>query len=328
MSSTGLPSRVAQLGDYTITERIGEGGMCHVFRARRKGAKKDCALKLLKEDRRRDEEILNLFLTEADVALLVDHPNLIATYDAGEINGRYYIAMELIEGRTLDELVARCEKLRLDIPIDFSLFIVTEILEGLHALHAAVGNTGRPLGLIHRDVTPHNIFVAYDGRVILGDFGVAHIQAYGDIEPGQALGKIGYLCPEVVLAEEIDCRADIFSAGIVLYELLTGTRLFNKGSDEDLMLAIAEARVPRPRTIDPALSRGLETAAMHALTKRPKDRFESAETMIYELEPFWSKLLGNPIAVSAFMSGVFRDEYRAWRTLRQSQTPSGIFARI
>jgi serine/threonine protein kinase len=296
--------------------------MCHVFRARRKGARKDCALKLLREDRRHDEEILNLFLTEADVALLVDHPNLIATYDAGEINGRYYIAMELIQGRTLDELVLCCEKERLELPVDFSLFIVSEILEGLHALHSAVGKTGRPLGLIHRDVTPHNIFVAFDGRVILGDYGVAHIQAYGDVEPGQALGKIGYLSPEVVLGEEIDTRADIFSAGIVLYELLTGTRLYDKGTDEELMLAIAEARVPRPRSIDPSLSRGLETALMKSLTRRPKDRFESAEAMIYELEPFWSKLLGNPIAISAFLSGLFRDEFRTWRASRQASAPS------
>lgn len=320
MSSGEEKARTAQFGEYTITERLGEGGMCHVFRARRRGENFDCALKLLKEERRRDERILSLFLTEADVALLLDHPNLIHTYDAGEIDNRYYIAMELIEGATLGDLVLRCQQTHIAIPVDFSLFIISEILEGLQALHSAAGKTGRPLGLIHRDVTPENIFISFDGRIIVGDFGVAHIQAYGDVEPGQTLGKIGYLSPEAALGEELDHRADLFAAGILLYELVTDTRLFEKGTDDELMIAIADARVPRPRTLEPALSRGLEGVIMKALAKKPKDRYESAETMIYELEPYWSKQLGNPYAISALMSGIFRPEVKEWRAKRASTT--------
>jgi eukaryotic-like serine/threonine-protein kinase len=314
---SGGKRRTIQFGEYTVVERLGEGGMCHVFRARKRGEVADCALKVLKDELRNDERVVNLFLTEADVALLLEHPNLITTFDAGEINGHYYIAMELIEGRTLDELVAACHRDRIQIPVDFSLYVISEILEGLHGLHTAVGKTGRPLGVVHRDVTPQNIFISFEGRVILGDFGVAHIQAYGDSEPGQAIGKIGYLSPEVVLQEEIDHRSDIFGAGIVLWELLTDERLFESGTDEQLMEAIAEARVPRPRTIDPNLSRGLENALMRALSRRAKDRFESAEEMIYELEPFWSKLLGNPKALSAFMAGIFREEVREWQSRKQ-----------
>lgn len=311
--------RTAQFGDYTVVERLGEGGMCYVFRARKRGASADCALKVLREDQRQDERVLNLFLTEADIALLLDHPNLIHTFDAGEINNRYYIAMELIEGRTLAELMDRCQEQRIQIPSDFAVYMISEILEGLHGLHSAVGRTGRPLGLIHRDVTPHNIFVSFEGRVILGDFGVAHIQAYGDADPTQAIGKIGYLSPEMVAQEEIDRRADIFAAGIVLYELLTDTRLFDGGSDEELMQAIAEARVPRPRSVDPSISRGLEVILMKALARRPRDRFESAEEMAYELEPYWSRLLGNPKAIAALMAGLFRDEVAAWRS-RQDES--------
>jgi serine/threonine-protein kinase len=309
--------KTLQFGEYTVVEHLGEGGMCHVFRARRKGDSQDCALKMLKDERRNDEQLRDLFLTEADIALLLDHPNLIHTFDAGEVNGRYYIAMELIEGRTLGQLQVRSQKLKLDVPPDFSLYMISEILEGLHALHTASGKTGRPLGLIHRDVTPQNIFVSFDGRVILGDFGVAHIQAYGDADPNTALGKIGYLSPEAVLGEEIDRRADIFGAGIVLYEILTDTRLFESGTDEELMQAIAEGRIPRPRTIEPWLSKGLEGVIMRALAKRPKDRFESAEEMIYELEPYWSKQLGNPHAIAAYMSGIFREEAKEWRARKQ-----------
>jgi serine/threonine-protein kinase len=312
----GGKKRAAQFGEYQVFERLGEGGMCHVFRARKRGETNDCALKVLKDEQRQDERVLNLFLTEADVALLLDHPNLIATYDAGEVNGRYYIAMELIEGRTLAEIVEACNKQRIQMPGDFVLYIVNEILEGLQGLHSASGKTGRPLGLIHRDVTPHNIFVSYEGRVTLGDFGIAHIAAYGDADPGQAIGKIGYLAPEVVLQEDIDHRADIFAAGIVLYELLTDKRLFEEGTDEELMQAIADARVERPRMFEPNMSRGLEAQIMRALAKRARDRFESAEEMTYALEPYWSKLIGNPKAIAGFMGGLFREEARAYRWKR------------
>lgn len=312
--------RTAQFGEYTILEHLGEGGMCHVFRARRRGDSHDCALKLLKDERRGDEQLHDLFLTEADIALLLDHPNLIHTFDAGEVGGRYYIAMELIEGRTLGQIAARAQKMRLQLPQDFALYMVSEVLEGLHALHNASGRTGRPLGLVHRDLTPQNVFVSWNGRVILGDFGVAHIQAYGDVDPGTAIGKIGYLSPEAVLAEELDHRADIFAAGVILWELLTDRRLFEKGTDEQLMEVIAEARVPRPRGLDPSISRGLEGMVLKALAKRPKDRFESAEEMLYELEPFWSKKIGNPHAVSAFLSGIFREEVREYHARRAEQT--------
>lgn len=305
--------KTLQFGDYTVVEHLGEGGMCHVFRARRKGDVHDCALKMLKDERRNDEQLRDLFLTEADIALLLDHPNLIHTFDAGEVAGRYYIAMELVEGRTLGQVMVRSQRTKVQVPPDFALYMLSEILEGLHALHTAVGKTGRPLGLIHRDVTPQNIFVSFDGRVILGDFGVAHIQAYGAADPNQALGKIGYLAPEAVLGEEIDRRADIFGAGIVAYEVLTETRLFESGTDEQLMQQIAEVRIPRPRSIEPWMSKGLETALMKALAKKPKDRFESAESMFYELEPFWSKQLGNPHAIAAFMAGIFREEVKEWK---------------
>ncbi|MCK6546268.1 serine/threonine protein kinase [Myxococcota bacterium] len=319
--------RTAQFGDYTILEHIGDGGMCHVFRARRKGDSHDCALKLLKDERRDDEQLKDLFLTEADVALLLDHPNLIHTFDAGEVRGRYYIAMELIEGRTLGQIMVRAEKLQLPIPPDFSLYVASEMLEGLHALHNAVGRTGRPLGLVHRDVTPQNVFISYTGRVILGDFGVAHIKAYGGTEPGQAVGKIGYLAPEAVTLEELDHRADVFAAGIILWELLTGHRLFHGKSDDALMEDIVEARIPRPRTLEPSIAKGLEALVLKALAKRPRDRFESAEEMLYELEPFWSKQLGNPYAIAAFLAGTFRQEVREWRA-RRAGVPAATHQRL
>ncbi len=284
-----------------MLERLGVGGMCLVFRARHEGSDADCALKVLKEDRRHDERIRDLFITEADLSLLLDHPNLLRTYDAGEIDGRYYIAMELIEGGTLSQLLERSQHHALAVPPDLALFAASEALEGLHALHCATGNTGRPLGLIHRDVTPSNIFLTFDGRVILGDFGVALIQAYGPGDPTEVLGKLGYLAPEMIALEEVDHRADVFAAGVVLYELLTGQRCFPGDAEQQVMSDILDVRVARPRRHAPHLSRGLENVLMQALARRPKDRFQTAEEFLYALQPHWSPALGNPYAVGGLL---------------------------
>ncbi len=309
-----------KFGDYILVERLGRGGMCDVFRAIHQEHKYPCALKLLREDQRNDERTQDLFITEADLSLLLHHPNLVTTYEAGEVDGRYFIAMELIEGGTLGQLLSDKEEHAFSLPYDFALFIVSEILEGLHALHSASGKSGRELGLIHRDITPQNIFLSFDGRVVLGDFGVALIQAYGDAEPSQMIGKIGYLAPEMILGEEVDRRADIFSTGIILYELLTETRLFAGGTDEELMEEIALARVTKPRHVKPTFDRRLEAVIMRALSRKAKDRFSTAEEMLYALESHWSKEIANPFALASLLEKVYKERATEWK--RRSQTPT------
>ena len=307
-----------KFGPYTIYERLGQGGMCLVFRARHEATDYDCALKVLRPDRRADERVRDLFITEADVSMLLDHPNLIRTYEAGEVDGRHYISMELMQGGTLSELQQQCAQSGLPLPQDFVLYIMSEVLEGLQSLHEAAGRTGRPLGLIHRDVTPHNIFVSFDGRVILGDFGVAMIGAYGETTPGEVLGKLGYLAPEMVVMEDVDHRADLFAAGVVLYELLTGTRLFDGRDQDEVLEDIAEARVPRPRRVREAISRGLEQVILRTLAKRPRDRYPSADDVLYALEPFWSKQVANPYALAALLRALYPDRAAAWRAEHQA----------
>ncbi|MCB9652431.1 MAG: serine/threonine protein kinase [Deltaproteobacteria bacterium] len=307
-----------KFGPYTIYERLGQGGMCLVFRARHESTNYDCALKVLRPDRRADERVRDLFITEADVSLLLDHPNLIRTYEAGEVEGRHFISMELMQGGTLAELQHQCAVNKLPLPQDFVLYILSEVLEGLHNLHEATGRTGRPLGIIHRDVTPQNIFVSFDGRVILGDFGVAMIGAYGDTAPGEVLGKLGYLAPEMVNMEEVDHRADLFAAGVVLYELLTHARLYQGDDQEDVLEDIAKARVPRPREVRETISRGLEQVLLRALARRPRDRFQSAEDMLYALEPHWSKQVANPYALAALLRALYPDRAAAWRVEHQA----------
>ena len=193
-------------GPYSVLVQIGQGGMSQIFRARRKGWTTDCALKVLKDDLLEDVIARDLFLTEADLCMMLKHPNLVSTYDAGEIDGRAYIAMELFEIGTLADLIEKLAREGVGIPGDLALLIVAQLLDGLHALHTAVGQSGRPLGVVHRDVTPHNIFFSPDGRVALGDFGAAHVQAHGS--PSAIIpGKAAYIAPEALLAGELDARA-------------------------------------------------------------------------------------------------------------------------
>ncbi len=217
----------------------------------------------------------------------------------------------------MGRLLADCRLRQIPLAADLVLFIMSEILDGLHGLHEASGHTGRPLGLIHRDLTPQNIFLSFDGRVVLGDFGVALIQAYGNNDPGQVLGKLGYLAPEMILTEEVDRRADLFAAGVVLYEALTGTKPFDGESDEKVMTDIAEGRFARPRRHKPSLDKGLENVILKSLARRPKDRAETAEDMLLELEPYWSKQLANPLILSGFLAALWPDEAANWRARRQ-----------
>ncbi|MFO0723551.1 MAG: serine/threonine-protein kinase [Myxococcota bacterium] len=330
MSSESQKPKTVSFGDYTVTGRLGEGGMCHVFRARKKGDSNDCALKLLKEDQRADERVLDLFVTEADLSLLLHHPNLVETYDAGEVNGRYYIAMELIEGANLKEIITECERIGVELPPDLGMFIVSEMLEGLEAVHNATGHSGAALGLVHRDVTPHNIFVSFDGRVILGDLGIAHITAYGEAEVGTAIGKIGYLSPEQACAEPIDARSDLFSSGVILFELLTNQRLYEGENEQQVIADIAEGKVPKLRKLRPSVSRGVEAMMKKALARKPKDRFGNAEEMVLALEPHWSPQIANPKVLAGLMAALFKDRAREFkerrtrgRTLSEVSRPIG-----
>ncbi|MCC7382933.1 MAG: serine/threonine protein kinase [Deltaproteobacteria bacterium] len=322
MSAAKVKNKPVRFGDYVLTGRLGEGGMCHVFRAYKGTPARECAIKMLREERRHDEQIVDLFVTEADLSLLLRHPNLVETFEAGEVSGRHYIAMELIEGGNLREISAQCKRIGIQLPPDFAMYIVSEMLEGLQAVHGAVGHSGDWLGLVHRDVTPQNIFVSFDGRVILGDLGIAQINAYGEAEQGTAVGKLGYLSPEQVSGEPIDARSDLFSLSIVLFEILTGEPLFDGLSEEEVLQSIAEARVPKLRKVKPCLSRDLESFMQRALMRRPRDRFQSAGEMLLALEPCWSTDLGSPRAIGGLLCGLFRDKAREVRERREAAKPA------
>lgn len=304
MDRTPPDREATRFGPYRVFEKIGQGGMCLVLRARKDQSPRDCALKVLRADRRGDDRLEDLFTTESDLALLVEHPNLIHTYETGDIDGRSYIAMELIEGGTLQQLVTAAAQRRIPIPLDVALFIISEVLEGLHALHQTRGVSGRPLELVHRDVSPQNIFLSYDGRVILGDLGVAMVRAHGPPRSSEVLGKLGYLAPEMVSMGDVDRRADLFAIGVVAYQLLTGVPPFTGKTQEDVLTQIAGGRFVPARRRNPAIRRELDEVFSRALTRRPEDRFDTAEALVHALERFWSKKLANPFLLAALIAAV------------------------
>ena len=313
-----------KFGKYDLIGRLGEGGMCHVFRARSRDDGHEVAIKLLKETHRNEDRVLDLFITEADLSLMLNHPNLINTIEAGEIKGRYFIAMELIEGVTLEDLIKQVQNLGLSLPPDFGLFIMHQVLEGLNSLHNFTGISGRELDLVHRDVTPSNIFICFDGRVILGDFGVAHIRAYGGIDSSVTIGKLGYLSPESVVGDDIDHRSDLFSVGIILWELLCGSRLYTGEKESEIMNAIAEASVPDLTQIRPGLSNTLVETIKKSLARKPQSRFDSALELSYALRPEWSTELASQESIKALLAGLFRDDFQRWAAKQDHETVASI----
>ena len=319
-----LHGQTTRFGPFQVFEKIGQGGMCLVLRARKDNSPRDWALKVLRSDRRGDDRMKDLFITEADLALLVEHPNLIHAYEAGEIDGRYYIAMELIEGGTLRQFTMTAARRNIPVPIDIGLFIISEVLEGLHALHETRGGSGRLLELVHRDVSPQNIFLSYDGRVVLGDLGIAIVRAYGEAHPLEIFGKLGYLAPEMLALDEVDRRADLFAIGVITYQLLTGVRPFTGKTPDEVLSQITGARFAPARTLNPSIQPALDGVLARTLARHPAGRFDTAEALLYAFEPFWSKKRANPFLIASLVAKVYeRPAPRIERPVGDSGQPLG-----
>lgn len=241
----------ARFGDYEILERIGTGGMAEVFRARivgPEGFEKHVVLKRVLPHLAHDPALLELLSKEARVASVLQHANIVHVFDFGQVDGQYYMAMELVDGRDLLWLLRRCTRLGRPIPKELCLLLVAELCKALDYAHAATSADGRPLHLVHRDVSPSNVLISFEGDVKLMDFGVA----IADIALASRAGgaprvslkaKIGYMSPEQVRGEAVDHRSDLFALGVILFETLTLRRLFVGRTREETLENIAEARV-------------------------------------------------------------------------------------
>ncbi|MCD8209677.1 MAG: protein kinase [Coprobacillus sp.] len=251
---------------YRITGDVGRGGMAEIYEAYDVLHKRPVALKFIREDTMKNPKNVRRFENEAAIASSLNHPNIVAVYDHGEVDGRAYIVNELIKGSTLKEIL----DIRAPLSIPECLDIMIQVTEALSYAHQK--------GVVHRDIKPHNIFYETDGTVKIGDFGIATAEGVTaeNLPTNDIQGSVHYLAPEITQGKGASVQSDIYSLGCTLYEMITGHTPFNGSSPVKIALAHVEQPFPSPRVYMPSCPLSLETIILKACQKKPKDRYKSA----------------------------------------------------
>lgn len=301
-------SKPIRFGHYELLGRLGRGGMAEVFRARSvtgAHAGEIVALKRLLPELTSDPECVDLFTGEADLSRLLKHPNIVEVIEAGEVNDVWFLVLEYVEGRDLSEILTRCRKRHILLPVDFVIYMAQALLGALDFVHKAQGPTGKPLNIVHCDVSPSNVFISKLGEIKLGDFGVAKVRALDKWDEGELVwGKLSYLSPEQLSGRTYDRRADIWGAGSLIYEMLTNRKPFVAQNADELKTAIKSSR-PHSITASRVVSVGLERVILKALEKDPDDRYQSAGDFSEALAPYFQRDIGTPLGIAAVVRGLF-----------------------
>ena len=280
--------RPVRLGDYELLERIGIGGMAEVYKARRVGEagfEQVLAVKRILPHLAADEEFVKMFIDEAKIAVQLSHPNIAAVHDLGRMNGACFLVLDYVHGRDLRQLWEREREWRAPPHAGIACHVIARALEGLSHAHKATDAMGEPLDLIHRDVTPQNILVSFEGDVKIVDFGLAKAQGRAHAtQAGVVKGKLAYLAPEQVRGKPLDPRVDVYAAGIVLWELLTGRRLFYSDTDLDTLRKVHAGDVEPPSRLNSVVPPQLDQVVLTALAKDADRRFHSAQEFLDALE--------------------------------------------
>ena len=276
-------------GRYEILRPIGAGGMAELYLARvhgDQGFSKLVVLKRILPHLARDTAFVDMFLNEARIAATLSHPNIVSVTDFGKTEGDSFIAMEYVHGADLGAMLETAAD-RGEFPMDVALTIMLGVCAGLHHAHERRGTDGQPLELVHRDVSPSNVMVSYDGSIKVTDFGIATAGALTrTTRAGTLKGKVAYMSPEQCRGGAVDRRADIFALGILLYEATLLTRLFVGDNDYALMNQVIEGKIVPPREVDRSYPPQLEAIVMRALAPDPADRFPTAAALQSTLEAF------------------------------------------
>ena len=303
-----------RFGKYTLIDRIAVGGMAEIFLARQaglEGFEKTIVIKRIRPHLSKQSNFVKMFLNEAKLAAQLNHPNIVQIYDLGKIGESYFIAMEYIFGRDMRRIIPKADALGIPFPMVYALKIASSVCEGLYYAHARTDMYGNALNIVHRGVTPENIFVSFDGTVKVLDFGIA--KAANQIEQtraGEIKGKLSYMSPEQCMGKPLDNRSDIFSLGVVLYEWLTGFKLFTGDSEVAILKSITEGKIYAPSYFKADIPEGVEAILMKALEKDREKRYQTAWEMQYDLDQFLSQYEFTPsnIHLSNFLKQLFNDE--------------------
>src|SRR5690554_3192865 len=274
-------------GRYELVAHLATGGMAEIFLARERGLaglERLVVIKRILPTLAGDASFVDMFLREARIIARLSHPNVIQIFELGEENGNYYIAMEYIHGSTVREMQVLAEKAGSVLPVEVTCSVLDQAARGLHAAHELRGLDGNPLGLIHRDISPHNLMCTTEGFVKVLDFGVA--KASRGVEAthsGHLKGKFAYMSPEQCQGHKLDRRADVFALGIVIWESLTGKRLFKREKDLDMMRAVVQEPSPAPSDYNARVPAGIDRVVLRALHKDREQRYQTAEAFRSDL---------------------------------------------
>jgi serine/threonine protein kinase len=306
-----------EFGQYLLLDRVACGGMAELFRAKQigiEGFERVLAIKRILPHISSHEEFISMFIAEAKLVAHLSHKNIAQIYDFGKTGENYFIAMEYVKGKDLRELIKRCQEKQYRLPVELAVFIAKEVLSALGYAHKQKDSSGRELKLIHRDVSPQNILISYEGEVKVIDFGIAKAETQSHTKTGTIKGKLAYMSPEQAWGRPIDHRSDIFSLGIVLYELITGLRLFKGTTEINTLEKVREARVePFSPSLVSITPPALETIVMKSLSKEVRYRYQDATDMEKDLGSILFELSSaDPgILLKKFMNDLFREEIEA-----------------
>ncbi len=321
-----------KLGDYYLLKKISErSGMAEVFLAKRtgiEGFEKFIAIKKILPHLSEDEDFVQMFISEAKLAAQLNHQNIVQIHDFGKIGDTYYIAMEYLQGKNLKKIWETLGQEH-TIPLKLALEIMSCVCKGLDYAHRKEDNQGNPLHLVHRDVSPQNVIVSYEGEIKVIDFGIAKAAfCSSSTRTGVLKGKISYMSPEQASGHPVDCRSDIFACGILLHELVTGVKLFRGDTDLEVLKKVQNVEIPPPSQVKPNLPKPVEDIILKALDKDPVRRFQTAAEMGHALENFMRSPACPPCgkSLSAFVQELYRDDLlkdsRELKTFTAADTPA------
>jgi serine/threonine-protein kinase len=299
-------------GRYRLRYRLARGGMASVYLAQAQGPagfEKWVAIKAIHPHLTDDDRFLRMFLDEARLSARLSHPNICSVFDFGEVDGTYFIAMEYLDGESLRSVINRGASGGA-MPVELVVRIVADAARGLHSAHEAVGEDGRPLGVVHRDVSPHNIFVLNEGVAKVVDFGIARARdRLSETTSGEVKGKMAYMAPEQLDTMTVDRRSDVFALGVVLWEATTVKRLFKRESTAMTVAAVLRDPVPLPSLVRHGYPAALEPVVLRALQRDPHDRFQTMAEMADALEEFVlsTRAAAGPAQIASWMKTAFAD---------------------
>jgi serine/threonine protein kinase len=316
--------------NYQILARLAVGGMAEIFLARglsAAGVERYCVLKRILRERAADLHFVRMFLDEARLAAQLNHPNVAQVYDIGKLADSYFFTMEYVHGETVRAVIQRARSARREVPIGSILTMMAGAAAGLHHAHDRNGLDGRPLGIVHRDVSPSNLMVSFEGGVKVVDFGVAKAaDRMSETRAGTVKGKISYLSPEQCRGTPVDRRTDLFALGIVMWEMLTLERLYRRASDFENMNAIVNETPPLPSSRRRSVPPELDAIVMRLLAKDPQERFQTADDLIGALEQV-SAATGAMISSSTLgrlMREMFGQRPEPWLEMEPQEAPEGV----